>query len=447
MALLGDSFVLEQAAGPFERTFARVRGPNPLSAVCARVCGTPCGSLCRRGGPEDAQGSLQPFVRERFRSPARRRWAARVLEGCIASEGAPPSPADVGRPPPDLKQFPGVAAHRRSRVAVVGAGPAGLACAHDLALMGLRSTVCEAEAEPAGMLMYGIPEDRLPRRLVLAEVALIQALGVTFRCSTAVGRDVGFGELIDGYDAVVIAVGARSSRLAPLTGVHGPDVLGAVEFLRQVARCGSGTRVGGRVVVVGSGHTAWDAARTAMRLGREPGARGGPHAVTLVSPRPRAGGDGEAGLRDLEALGVHCLSSWGAERIERDAGGRVSGVLFNRCRNGRRSGGGPAAELDPNIVTRLEADTVILALGRTPDPSFIDGGRDGVALDEAGCISSDPETQATTRPGVFVAGEAATGPGLLLQAVASGKMAARQVRTYLGLRQLRQRSHVPTAAL
>src|SRR5262249_12518994 len=146
-------------------------------------------------------------------------------------------------------------------VAVIGAGPAGLACGHDLALMGIPCILYESEPVPAGMLALGVPEYRLPRELIRAEIAVIEALGVEIRCNTVIGQDVTFAQLRRDHAAVVIAVGAKKSRSLKIPGVDGPGVRGGVDFLREVS-LGLPTELGQRVVVIGGGNVAYDISRT-----------------------------------------------------------------------------------------------------------------------------------------------------------------------------------------
>jgi NADPH-dependent glutamate synthase beta subunit-like oxidoreductase len=193
---------------------------------------------------------------------------ARPLDAVLSALRSSPSPvaADVEEMAAMLR-----AAHRRDivlgngdQVAIVGAGPAGLSAAHDLALLGFKPVVFEAEPVPAGMLAVGVPAYRLPREVIQHEVAVIRALGVEIRCGVSVGRDISFADLRRDFRAVIVAVGAKSSRALGLPGERGPRVYGGVDLLRAVA-LGEGLDIGREVVVIGGGNVAYDVARTVVR--------------------------------------------------------------------------------------------------------------------------------------------------------------------------------------
>jgi len=287
------------------------------------------------------------------------------------------------------------------------------------------------------MLIWGIPEYRLPRDLIRGEVELIRSLGVEFRCGTRIGEDVGFDRLLADFDAVVIAVGAKNSRTLDLPGIAGPGVLGGVEFLRDVAMGQAPPELGRRVVVIGGGNVAYDVARTAVRqvgidVSRTALRLQDVVKVTLASLESLD----EMPADDVEILegdeeGVVRLNSLGPVRVERDRDGRVSGVTFRHCLRVFDAQGRFAPEFDDARTTTVECDTVLLAIGQTLDVGFVDPERDGIAVDARGFITIDPVTARTSRAGVYVAGDAAYGPKLLIHAVASGKAVAREVHRHL----------------
>jgi NADPH-dependent glutamate synthase beta subunit-like oxidoreductase len=436
-------YVRAIADGDYEKAYLIARAPNPLASICGRVCGAPCEAACRRGAIDQpvAIRALKRTATERFGTESGRFGPGEILERVLklpAAEHANQGEEELRslRARLGLLHLEGPARERPKRVAIVGSGPAGLACAHDLALLGHRAIVFEMEREPAGMLIYGIPEYRLPRDLIRAEVEVIRALGVEFRCATRIGKDVGFDELIAGNDAVVIAVGAKNSRRLRLPGLDGPGVLGGVEFLREVALGQTPPELGARVVVIGGGNVAYDVARTAVRqVGVDvsrTALRQGARSVTLVSLESLE----EMPADDVEILegdeeGVKRLNSLGPVSIERDGEGRVRGVVFKRCARVFDADGRFAPEFVESDTTIVESDTVVLSIGQTLDVSFVDPARDGVEVDGRGLIPYDPETFATSRPGVFVAGDAAYGPKLLIHAIANGKQIARQIHKRL----------------
>ncbi|MFW6124961.1 MAG: FAD-dependent oxidoreductase, partial [Pirellulales bacterium] len=317
-------------------------------------------------------------------------------------------------------------------VAVIGSGPAGLGAAHDLALLGFRPVVFESEPIPAGMLAFGIPSYRLPRDLIAQEVAVIEALGVEIRCGVEVGRDVSLAHLRREFAAVVIAVGAKSSRGLGLPGERGPRVYGGVDLLRRVA-LERPVDLGREVVVIGGGNVAYDVARTVLRQ------------ITLDVARtaarmPQTGRVRLASLEDLEAMpadtleiiegdeeGIERLNGWGPVAIERGSDGAVQGVVFHRCLRVYDENRRFAPEFDDQQRMTVPCDTVLLSVGQTPNLDLLADGGEDVEQFRPGWPNVDPDTLETTAPGVFVSGDLAHGTRLLIDAVASGKKAARSV--------------------
>jgi NADPH-dependent glutamate synthase beta subunit-like oxidoreductase len=330
-------------------------------------------------------------------------------------------------------------------IAIIGAGPAGLSAAHDLALLGFNPVVFETEPVPAGMLAVGVPAYRLPREVIAREVEVIRALGVDIRCGVTVGRDISFADLRRQFEAVIIAVGAKSSRGLGLPGEQGPGVYGGVDLLRAVS-LNQKLEIRTSVVVIGGGNVAYDVARTVVRqialdTARTAARLPGTHQVKLVSLE---------GLEEMPAdtveimegdeEGVERLNGWGPVAIQRDASGQVTGVEFRRClrvydENRKFS---PAFDDTDRIVT--PCDTVLLAVGQAPALGFLADGGEDVEQFRPGWPKTDPKTLATTAPGVFVAGDLAHGTRLLIDAVASGKAAARSVYEHITGRKISPRS-------
>ena len=268
-------YVRAIAEGDFERAYLIARGPNPLASICGRVCGAPCEAACRRGAIDQPVSirALKRFVTDRFGPESFTRETLKPIELLRKVLGFSPRECGSREELQSLKSvLDGIKPIRSSgkKVAIIGSGPAGLAAAHDLALLGHRPVVYEMEPVPAGMLAVGIPEYRLPRELIRAEVEVIRALGVEFICDTQVGKDVTLVDLRKTHAATIIAVGAKRSRTVPVPGGEGRGVLGGVEFLRDVSlrHCGPGStllQLGQRVVVVGGGNVAYDVSRTVIR--------------------------------------------------------------------------------------------------------------------------------------------------------------------------------------
>jgi NADPH-dependent glutamate synthase beta subunit-like oxidoreductase len=299
-------------------------------------------------------------------------------------------------------------------VAVIGAGPAGLSAAHDLALMGFKPTVFEMESVAAGMLAVGVPEYRLPRELIRREVAVIEALGVTIRTGLRVGRDVSFAALRREHVAVIIAVGAKSARELGIDGERGPRVYGGIDVLRAVA-VGEPIDLGHEVVVIGGGNVAYDVARTVVRqaaldVARTAARFAGTRAVTLVSLE----GLEEMPADTLEIVegeqeGIERMNGWGPLRIERDASGVVRAVEFRRCLRVYDEQRRFSPIFDENERRSIACDTVLIAAGQSPDLGFLKDGGAEVEEFRPGWPKVDPRTLMTTASGVFVAGDLAHG--------------------------------------
>lgn len=422
------------AAGDVLRAYLIARGPNPLASMCGRVCGAPCEAACRRGkidapvairalkgyacnrfGPEsgafDREGLLEALRKAAFlECGGPEEFAALIREGVRGNF----VPAD-GEP-----------------VAIVGSGPAGLAAAHDLALLGFRPVVFEWEPVPAGMLYLGVPQYRLPRELIRAEIAVIEALGVTLRCGVKVGRDVGFDELLREHAAVLIAVGAKRSRELSIPGTQGIGVLGGVDFLRSVS-LGETVPLGGRVVVIGGGSVAYDVSRTAVRhedvdVSRTALRQEGVREVTLCCLESLAEMPADpVEIHEGEEEGIRRVNRVGPLEIHLDDGGKVREVVFQKVLSVFDDQGRFAPRYDPGERIAFPADTVILAIGQAMDLSFLSPERDGVALTDRGLLRVDRESLGTTNPKVFAAGDVAHGTRLMIDAIASGKAAARSI--------------------
>ncbi len=340
---------------------------------------------------------------------------------------------------------------RQEKIAVIGSGPAGLAAAHDLALMGFRPTIFEMEPVPAGMLAVGIPEYRLPRQVVQAEVEVIRALGVEIVCNTQVGKDITLPAIRQDYKATVIAVGAKRSRELAIPGSEAPRVLGGVEVLRDL-NLHRPVDLGARVVVIGGGGVAYDVSRSLARGYGAEVSRAALHVPTvrevhlccLESLDEMPADDVE--ILEGEREGIVRHNRLGPKEIMLNPDGSVKAVRFKRCLSAFDAQGRFAPTFDETDVTTIPADTVLWAIGQRMDLSFLDPERDGVRLTGRGMIQSDPDSLRTSAEDVFVAGDVAHGARLTIDAVASGKRAARSVYRYLHGRELvfeRRQRHVP----
>jgi NADPH-dependent glutamate synthase beta subunit-like oxidoreductase len=430
------------ADGDYEQAYLIARGPNPLASLCGRICGAPCEAACRRGSIDQPISirALKRFACERFGSDARSD-PGRELFPYLKSKTETRECDDLEELSHLLRfladaDFPKPTGER---IAIIGSGPAGLAAGHDLALMGFRPTIFEMEPYPAGMLYTGVPGYRLPRELIRAEVAVIQSLGVEIRCNTQVGKNVTLGQLRSDFAAVIIACGAKRSRALPIPNADAIGVMGGVDFLREVS-LGKDVPLGQRVIVIGGGNVAYDVARTVLRqeeydVSRTAARMAGVRQVNLVCLESLE----EMPADTVEILegqeeGVTRHNSWGPREVlvdDRNGQKFVRGVRFARCTQVYDENKRFAPKFDESVTTEIEGDTVLLSVGQSADLSFIDIQRDGIEMRSPQQIVNDPATCATSANGVFIAGDIAYGPRLMIHAIASGKQAARSVYRFL----------------
>ena len=441
-------YVRAIANGDFDQAYLIARGPNPFASICGRICGAPCEISCRRGKipRTDDDGSfvatdrpiairaLKRFVCESYGAEVRP--ADQILTGLRSHipqiAGDAEEMAFLLRAATQGTLIPA----NGEGVAIIGSGPAGLSAAHDLALLGFAPVVFELEPVAAGMLAVGVPEYRLPRELIRREVAVIEALGVKIRCQTKVGRDVSFRSLRQDFSAVIIAVGAKQPRALGLPGEQGPGVYGGVDFLRAVALSES-LPLGSDVVVIGGGNVAYDVARTVVRQATYDVARvaarlTGTRRVRLVSLETLEEMPADTvEIREGEEEGIERLSGWGPVTIRRGEQGNVVGLEIKRCLRVYDEQRRFAPQFEEDNRQVLDCDTILIAAGQAPDLSFLAEGGADVEQFRPGWPKVDPVTLMTTAQGVFVAGDLAHGTRLLIDAVASGKKAARSVYKYV----------------
>ncbi|MEX0880329.1 MAG: FAD-dependent oxidoreductase [Thermoanaerobaculia bacterium] len=458
------------AEGRDEEAFLVARAPNPFASVCGRVCAAPCEDACRRGSIDApiTIRALKRFVTEKYGAESVRPATQDVLRERLVTEG--------NRYAGHLPVYPlsrtasapaGLLAKRK--VAVIGSGPAGLSAAHDLALLGYQVTVFEASEEPGGMMRFGIPEYRLPRSLIQAEIDKILSLGVTLRLKTPLSESFGLAELRrQGFESVFLSVGVSRGRDLQVPGVEKDGVVKAIDYLLNVNR-GYRVDLGRRVVVIGGGFVAFDAARTALRVGREGDAdrlaasaeedarmkealdsarvaiRGGAAEVTIVSlesfgemPVLRTT-QGHEEFEEAKKEGVVFVPRRGPNRFL--GNGKLEAVELRRVVSVFDENGRFAPSYDEADLTTIPADACILAIGQQPDLSFLEEA-DRVALKPGGTIQVDPVTLATSAPGVFAGGDVAFGPRNLIEAVANGKRAARSIHEFLSREAARLEAHL-----
>jgi len=379
-------------AGRFEDAYKVLLKTNPFPAVCGRVCDHKCQSKCRRGNMDEP-------------------LAIKYLKRFI-TDNAP-------RPP--VKPVP---VTRKEKIAVVGAGPAGLTAARDLALRGYKVTVFEELPEAGGMMRWAIPAYRLPRNILAQEIADVAALGVEIRCGVRVGRDIPFARLEEDYDYVYMAPGAHRSQRMEVPGEELAGVYGGVEFLRDFNMneedwLTGKKSLGARVAVIGGGNSAIDAARVALRLGAE---------VTILYRRERK--DMPAAVEEIVAAeeeGIKIEYLVAPLKIE-GKDGKVAGITCERMRLGEfdRSGRKKPVPVKGSEFT-LSVDSVIAAIGQVPDLSFVPR-ESGISINKWDCFDLEAGSKSkTTAEKFYAGGDAVTGPDTVIGAIAAGHQAARDI--------------------
>jgi len=376
------------AEGRLEEALEVICRTNPFPSVCAHICQRLCEKKCRRREVDAAVG-------------------LRALKHFVVEHTARPEPA----PAPPVGKW---------RVAVVGAGPAGLTAAHDLRRRGCRVAVFERLGRPGGMLNV-IPRYRLPQSAIDADVQAILAAGVELTCNWEAGRDATGADLLErGFDAVVVATGLSRSRGIAVPGFGSQRFTAAIPWMTDVW-LGQRVDVGRRVAVIGGGNVAADVARTARRLGAEQVAL-----ICLESREEIPAEPHEIAL--AEAEGIQVLPRQALKRVL-NADGQIAAIELMAVVSVFDEAGRFRPTYDPSRIRTLAADMVILSIGQAPDRSWARGT--AIRTDQRGRVLADRDTHLTSHPRVFLAGEALRGPGSAIEAVADGHRAADIVARFL----------------
>jgi len=423
------------AQGRFEEAYKLARDPNPLASICGRVCAHPCETACRRGEIDRPISirALKRFLSERY-----------------GPESKHPIDINTGR---QQAKVP-------FKVAVVGGGPVGLSAAHDLALMGYSVTIFEAAPVAGGMLYLGIPEYRLPRDVVEAQVREILATGdITLKLNHAAGKDFMISDLRrQGFDAVLLAVGAHRSRDLTIPGVDLDGVYKGIDFLLNV-NLGYKFTIGKKVIVIGGGNVAMDVARSAAReVVRQ-------HVAGVEDLEPSAENVAAVAAREMVDISLSALRLGATEvklvclekrdempaALEEIEEAEAEGIVMHPGLGPKRMIGkeGRVVALEAlktkwvfdanrrfnpafyeGSETQLDCDTVIMAIGQAPRLDFLKP-EDKVELSPRGLIAINPQTLMTSADGIFAGGDCAFGPRLIIDSVADGKRAAVGIDEYL----------------
>ena len=386
------------AQGRYTEALALIKKENPFPAVCGRVCNRRCEDACTRGTVDQAVAidGVKKFIAQRDLEAATRYIPEKVV-------------------PKLLGGF-------QEKIAIIGAGPAGLSCAYFLALKGYAPTVFEKNQKPGGMLTYGIPSYKLEKDVVEAEIQILRELGVEIRCGVEVGKDVTLDQLRQqGYQAFYIAIGCQGGRKANIPGEDSPGVMSAVDFLRTVAG-GEADPIQGRCIVVGGGNVAVDVARSALRCGAQQ-----VQMVCLESRDAMPATPEEIREAEAEAVAIQC--GWGPKEICLEAG-RVTGVVFQRCLSVFDPEGRFAPVYDESDTMTLPCERVFMAIGQSIQwGGLLDG--ETVELGRGRSPVADPVTYQTGAADIFVGGDVYTGPKFAIDAIAAGKEGAVSIHRFV----------------
>ncbi len=375
--------------GKFKEALEVLRRTMPFAGVCGRVCTHPCEGECERGKVDE---------------PIAIRFLKRFMADYEMKNGR-----EKTQPLPITK---------KQKVAVVGSGPSGIACAYDLVRMGYAVTVFEAAPAVGGLLRYGIPEYRLPNNIVDNEIGYVQELGVEIKLNTPVNK---LEDLFNqGYEAIYLATGAGSSQKMGIPDEDSKGVMDALDFLRR-ANAGEKVEIGQKVAVVGGGNSAMDAARVALRIGAKE--------VTIIYRRSRAEMPAAAEeVEEVEHEGIKLAILTNPTKVITE-NGWVKGIQCIKMELGEPDASGRRRPVPiKGSEFNIDVDNVIMAIGQTVDKNKLPGN---LELSKGGTVQADPVTMQTSIKGVFAGGDIVTGPADVIHVVAQGKEAAISIDRYL----------------
>ena len=379
------------AQGKYKEALQLIKRDNPFPAVCGRICNRRCEDACTRGTIDQAVAidEVKRFIAQQDLNAETRFVPEKVI--------------------------PKVDGEFEEKIAIIGGGPAGLSCAYYLAEKGYRPTVFEKEKQPGGMLMHGIPEFRLEKDVIEAEIDVLRALGVEFRCGVEVGRDVTIPELREqGYKGFYVAIGLQSGGRLGVPGEDAEGVKAGIELMREVNLEGK-KELSGRVVVIGGGNIGADVARTALRCGAE---KVSLYCLEDYDSMPM----GVEDRTECEEDGIEIHAGWGQTEILAE-NGKCSGIRFRKCLSVRNAEGRFAPTFDDNTTEEVPCDMVLYCIGQKVDWKGLLTGT-AVELNPNGTAKADPVTYQTAEPGLFVGGDVYTGQKFAIDAIAAGKQGA-----------------------
>ena len=379
------------AQGKYKEALQLIKRDNPFPAVCGRICNRRCEDACTRGTIDQAVAidEVKRFIAQQDLNAETRFVPEKVI--------------------------PKVDGEFEEKIAIIGGGPAGLSCAYYLAEKGYRPTVFEKEKQPGGMLMHGIPEFRLEKDVIEAEIDVLRALGVEFHCGVEVGRDVTIPELREqGYKGFYVAIGLQSGGKLGVPGEDAEGVKAGIELMREMNLEGKKS-LSGRVVVIGGGNIGADVARTALRCGAE---KVSLYCLEDYDSMPM----GVEDRTECEEDGIEIHAGWGQTEILAE-NGKCSGIRFRKCLSVRNAEGRFAPTFDDNATEEVPCDMVLYCIGQKVDWKGLLTGT-AVELNPNGTAKADPVTYQTAEPDIFVGGDVYTGQKFAIDAIAAGKQGA-----------------------
>lgn len=383
-----QGYIKMASQGKYLDALKLIKTENPFPAVCGAICNRRCEDACTRGRVDQAVAidEIKKFIAEQ--------------ELHAKTRYIPPMLNYSGKP-------------FQEKIAVIGAGPAGMSAAFYLKKMGYPVTVFEKEKRPGGMLMNGIPSFRLEKDVIEAEIDVLREMGVEFRCGVEVGRDITVQKLRqDGYKAFYVAIGAQDGRKAGIPGEDAKGVLTGLEFLRCVNQDMENTTIAGRTVVIGGGNVAVDVARTALRAGASSVSM---YCLETRETMPAAGDEIEEAAQE----GIGICNSWGPKEILTE-NGRVTGVVFKKCVSVFDESGRFHPVYDEEQLLTVECGAVLVAIGQSVRWGELLAGTKA-EFNRNGTVKADPVTYQTAEPDIFVGGDVYTGPKFAIDAIAAGK--------------------------
>lgn len=383
-----QGYVKMAGEGRYMDALKLIKHENPFPAVCGAICNRRCEEACTRATIDQAVAidEIKKFIAEQELNAENR-----YIPICENHEG---------------EMFP-------QKIAVIGAGPAGMSAAYYLRTKGYPVTIFEKESRAGGMLMNGIPSYRLEKDIIEAEIDVLREMGIEFKYNVEVGKDITIQQLReDGYKAFYVAIGAQGGRMAGVPGEDGEGVVTGVEFLRNVNLDEAHAKVEGRTVVIGGGNVAIDVARTALRAGSEQVSM-----VVLESREEMPAAKDE--IQEAEEENIQILNSWGPKEILLE-NGKVKGIVLKKCVSVFDENHRFRPVYDEEDCMTIACENVFLSIGQSIQWNGLLEGT-AVELNPNGTAKADPVTYQTAEPDIFVGGDIYTGPKFAIDAIAAGK--------------------------